>query len=235
VERALLRYSDLVNGFEFDGPVYEAALTLPEEAAPAEHIFEGRLELLGEKEGGQIAILRGELEPEYAYLPEFDFEFVQRDGYLIPRLRGLIIADHPLWNIILEPGRVWLEAGDEGYSRASLPFTLVPKGSNATFNGTLTFLFDDRRVSKVWYQVTQETTTCVRANLWGLLDAAYHPGSVAGAVQIREDYASELAARLPVKPIQALAEDFPGVDVSAFGRGVTPEHMTWYGFVVDSG
>jgi hypothetical protein len=107
------------------------------------------------------------------------------------------------------------------------------KGGNAAFNGTLTFLFDKQRVSKVWYQVTQEITNYTRANLWGLLDAAYHPGSVAGAEHIRADFAAELAARLPVKPIQALAADYPAVDVSAFGRGVTPEHMTWYGFVVN--
>ena len=205
----------LQDGFEAVSPVDESALTMPANAAPAAHVFEGRLELLGEKEGGQIQVLRGELGPEFAYLPEFDFEFVQSDGYLIPVQRGLIIADHPVWNMILEPGRAWQEAGDGGFSRASLPFALVPKGSNSTFNGTLTFLFDDQRISKVWYQVTQETTTYTRANLWGLLDAAYHPGPVAGAEQIRADFAAELAARLPVKPIQALAEDYPGVDISA--------------------
>jgi CubicO group peptidase (beta-lactamase class C family) len=228
-----LRFDSLLNGFDFDGPVDEAALTPPEGAAPPANLFEGRLELLGEKDGGQIQVLRGELEPEHAYLPEFDFAFVGGDGYLIPVRRGLIVGDHPQWNIHLEPGRAWQEAGDGGFSRASLPFALTVKGGNATLNGTLTFLFDDQRVSKVWYQVTQETTTYTRANLWGLLDAVYHPGSVVGADQIRADFAAELAARLPVKPIQALAEDYPGVDVSAFGRGVSPEHMTWYGVVVN--
>jgi len=38
---------------------------------------------------------------------------------------------------------------------------------------------------------------------------------------------------MSVKSIEALAEDYPGVDVSAFGRGVTREHMTWYGVVVN--
>jgi hypothetical protein len=233
VERTWIRFDDLMNGFDFNGPVDEAALTPPDGADQPVQVFEGRLELLGEKEGGQIEILRGEMEAEYAYLPEFDFEFVQSNGYLIPVKRGLIIADHPSWNLILEPGRVWQEAGDDGYSRASLPFALTVKGSNAAFNGTLTFLFNEKGVSKVWYQVTQEITSATRANLWGLLEAVYHPGVVAGAGQIRADFAAELAARLPVKPIQALAEDYPGVDVSAFGSGVTPEHMSWYGFVVN--
>jgi CubicO group peptidase (beta-lactamase class C family) len=231
--RTLLTTNALTNGFAFDGPVDESALTPPDDFAPAAHIFEGRLELLGEKEYGHIEVLRGELGPEYTYLPEFDFEFVQSDSYLIPIRRGNLIADHPIWNIILEPGRVWQEAGDGDFSRASLPFALTVKGGNATFNGTLTFLFNDARVSKVWYQVTQETTTYTRANLWGLLDAAYYPGAVIESEKIQIEFAAELAARVPVKPIEALAEDYPGVDVSAFGRGVTPEHMTWYGVAVN--
>jgi hypothetical protein len=230
--RSLLTYNDLLNGFVAASPVDESALTMPANATPAAHLFEGRLELLGEEAGGQIQVLRGELGPVYAYLPEFDFEFVQSDGYLIPVQRGSIIGDHPKWNIILEPGRVWQETGDGNVSRASFPFALVVKGGNSIFNGTMTFLFDDTRVSKVWYQITQEIGSSTRANFWGLLDASYHPESIQEAERIRADFAAELAARLPVKPIQALAEDFPGVDVSAFGSGVTPEHMSWYGIVV---
>lgn len=232
-KRTFLTVDALINGFKFDGPVGESALTPPENAAPPVHILEGRLELLGENDGGHIQILRGELGQEYSYLPEFDFEFVQDNGYLIPTQRGNIIADHPVWNIILEPGRVWQEDGDDGFSRASLPFALTVKGGNATFNGTLTFLFDDQNISKVWYQITQETTSYPRANLWGLLDAAYHPGTVTGSDKTRANFGVELATRMPVKPIEALADEYPRVDVSAFGRGVTREHMTWYGVTVD--
>jgi len=232
-ERTSLSANDLLNGFAFDGPVDESALTQPEDAISAAYIFEGRLELIGEKDNPHIQMLRGELSPEYAYLPEFDFEFVQDKGYLIPVQRGSIVADHPIWNIILEPGRVWQEPADNGFSRASLPFALTIKGGNATFNGTLTFLFNDQQVSKVWYQITQETTSYTRANLWGLLDGVYHPGAVARAEQIRTDFATELAERMPVKPIQALSDDYTGVNPSAFGSGVTSEHMTWYGLVVN--
>jgi len=231
--RSILTVDALLNGFDAVSPVDEGALTAPADAAPPAHVFEGRLELLGEKEGGQIQVLRGELGPEYAYLPEFGFEFVQGNGTLIPVRRGLIIADHPGWNLLLEPGRVWQETGDGGYSRASFPFTLAPKGDNSSFNGTMTFLFDERSVSKVWYQITQETSFWTRANLWGLIDAAYHPGKVHDAAQIRTDLSRELAARLPTRPIEQLAQEYPGVDISAFGLGVTPEHMTWHGVVVN--
>ena len=231
--RQVLTCDELMHGFKAHSPVEESALAMPVNATPARQVFEGRLELLNEEAGGQIEMLRGELEDGLSYLPEFDFGFVQSEGYLIPVQRGLIIADHPLWNIHLEPGRVWQETGDGDFSRASLPFALTVKGGNATFNGTLTFLFDKQYVSRVWYQVTQETTTYTRANLWGLLEAVYHAEPIAMAAQIRADFAAEVEKRLPVKPIEALADDFPGIDLTAFGRGVTPEHMTWYGLVVN--
>jgi hypothetical protein len=232
VDRSLLTFDDLVNGFDYDSPVDESALTLPAEAAPPVNIFEGRLELIGEDEAGHMQVVRGELDAGYASLPEFDLEFVQSGGYLIPARRGLIITSHPIWNYILEPGRAWQESGDQGYTRASFPFALVVKGGNAAFNGTLTFLFDGQNISKAWYQITQETTTSTRANFWGLLEAAYHPGTIQDAEKIKSDFTEELANRFPTKPIQALAQDYPEVDLSAFGRGVTPEHMTWFGFVI---
>ena len=110
--RTLLTADALTNGFTFDGPVEESALAPPDDSYPPTHTFEGRLELIAEKENGHINVLRGELEPEYTSLPEFDFEFVQDNGDLIPVRRGNLIAEHRVWNIILEPGRVWREEGD---------------------------------------------------------------------------------------------------------------------------
>ncbi len=236
IDRTLLTYDDLMNGFAAVSPIDETALSFPANAAPAAHTFEGRLELQGEDTIGEMTVLRGDPDQaaEVPHLPEFDFEFVQSDdGYLIPVQRGMIIADHPYWNYILGPGHVWQERGDQGYTRASFPFALVWKGSNATLNGTMTFLFDDEGISRVWYQITQETTVSFSADMWGLLDAIYHPGSVADASQIRGAFAQELDDRFPTRPIEQLTEDYPGVDVSAFGRGVSPRSLTWYGFVVN--
>lgn len=234
-DRALLTFDDLMAGFEYTSPVAESALTIPEGATPPKHAFEGRLELVGENLVGEVKVLTGnpDLEPEVPHLPEFDFEFVQRDGYLIPVQRGLIITDHPYWNYLIEPGRVWAESGDQGYSRASFPFALNWKGANAVFNGTMTFLFDEEGVSKVWYQITQEIAIGFRGDLWGLLDAVYTPEPVDGVEKIRMNFAQELANRFPTRPIQALAEDYPGVDIGAFGQGVSKQHLNWYGVVVN--
>jgi hypothetical protein len=230
--RKQLTYDNLMNGFSAKSPVDEAALTIPVDSADPKHIFEGRLELVGEAQDGEIKYLRGgtDVTPN---LPEFDLEFVQQDGYLVPNQRGLIITENDQWNYFIEPGRVWYEAGDGDYSRASFPFALSWKGSNAIHNGTMMFLFNDESVSKVWYQLTQETAIDFRADLWGLLDARYHPGSVTDSDEVKAAFVQELADRYPTKPIESLKQDYPQVDLSAFGQGVTPEAMTWFGFVVD--
>jgi hypothetical protein len=234
VTRRQLTYRDLTEGFQADSPVDDAALALPVGAAPPSHVFEGRLELLDEATSGGMTILAGDEDPSVRHLPEFDHAFIQTpDGYLVPTVRGLIITDNPNWNLILGPGRAWDENGDHGMTRASFPFALVWKDANATLNGTMTFLFDDEHISKVWYQITQETTVTFRADLWGLLDANYDPGPVDGADELRDEFAKEISGRLPSRPIEQLGTDYPDVDVSAFGAGVTPENMTWYGFVVD--
>lgn len=235
VERTTLTYSELMEGFDTVSPVDDGTLALPEDAAHSDHVFEGRLELIGEASHGGYQTVKGssDLDPEAQHIAEFDYEFVQSGSHLIPTERGLVITDHPSWNYILGPGRVWQEVDDQGYSRASFPFALVWKGGNATFNGTMTFLFDEDEISKVWYQVTQETTSSIRANFWGLLDAAYHREPVENADGVRDDFAEELADRFPTKPIEQIIVDYPGADISAFGAGVTPEHMTMYGFVID--
>ncbi|HSF83474.1 MAG TPA: hypothetical protein VLA49_19705 [Anaerolineales bacterium] len=233
-QRSVLPYADLMQGANLFAPVDNAALTIPLEATQPNSIFEGRLELKGEEGSGELEVLRGDpdLAPEVAHLPEFDFEFVQLESYLIPVKRGLIITEHPYWNYMLEPGRVWQEDGDQGYTRASFPFALIWKGSNATFNGVMTFLFNEQSISKVWYQVTQETAISLSLNLWGFLEASYHPGPVAEADKIRQNYREELMERFPHKSIEQLPEDYKGVDTSSFGGGLTPQHLTWYGVVV---
>ncbi len=232
-ERSQLTIDDLMEGFDFGSPIHEFALTIPANAAEPVHIFEGSLELVDETDSGTFQIISGALEPAAGHLPEFNFEFVQQGSYLIPVLRGLIITENPYWNYLIEPGRVWQEENDQGYSRASFPFGITWKGSNAIMNGTMSFLFDENEISKVWYQITQETTIGLSADFWGLLEAKYHLEPVADSDKIKAAFTQELDQRFLTKSIEALVEDYPGVDLSAFGNGITPKHMTWYGFVIN--
>ncbi|MCJ7695191.1 MAG: beta-lactamase family protein [Anaerolineaceae bacterium] len=231
--RSILTYSDLITGFNPLGILGEAAVTIPEDATPSPHTFEGYLELLDESTNGEAEVYSGSFPEKYKHLPEFNFAFVKWKDYLIPVQRGLIISNASTYNFILEPGRIWQESEDQSWSRASLPFSLVFKGNNSMLSGTLTFLFNGQTVSKAWYQITQEVTTNTKADLWGLLDAEYHAASLPNADNVRQSFQAELANRFPTQPISDLAGLYPDIDLSAFGSGVPPQHMAWYGVIVD--
>jgi len=240
VTRTLLTYNDLFNGSS-TAPVDDSAFALPANAAMPDHIFEGRLELTGEATGGGFSEIKdtyrytGSGDNPRKHLPEFSFEFVQNGSHLIPVTQGLYYSGHPYWNYIIGPGRMWKENSDNGYSRASFPFALVQRNANCTHNGVMTFLFDNSGISKVRYQITQETCVYYKINMWGQLNATYSAYSVPNAATLKANHATEVGNRLPTKPISALASDYPGsgVNVSVFGSGVTPAHMTYYGVIIN--
>jgi len=169
-------------------------------------------------------------------LPPFDFEFVQDGEYLIPVKRGAIPSQHPYWEFILEPGRVWQESTDEGFSRASLPFSLQQRNANCTHNGMLTFLFKSSgEVSRVAFQVASETCLYLKFDLRGIIEASYSPYNVVGAASIRGNYQKEVDGRMPVKSIEQLENDYPGIDTRQFSNSKSDDskHVSIYGFVVD--
>jgi hypothetical protein len=235
--RTLLTYDDLMHGSSM-APIDNVAFAFPDQAALPSHVFEGRLELLGEAVNGEFQEIRDDYHysdnPERRHLPEFDFEFIQDGSYLIPTRQGLLITGHPYWNVILGPGRAWQENGDHGYTRLSFPFTLVERNANCTHNGVMAFLFDGERVSNVRYQVTQETCLYFKFNMWGQLAATYKPETVPKAEAIKANHAAEIANRMLTKPIAALAADYPdsGVSVDRLTPGINAQHLTTYGLMI---
>ena len=185
VARALLTYGDLFSTVKPATPVNEAAFALSANAAPPAHFLEGRLELISSERNSIFEKLRDDFnylgtrkDVNWDQLPKFSFDFVQNGSHLIPVRQGLVITGHPAWNYVVGPGRAWQEEGDHGYSRASFPFTLVQRNQNCTHNGVMTFLFTDGKrnnISKIRYQITQETCLYFKFNLWGQVSATYTP------------------------------------------------------------
>lgn len=209
---------------------------LPAGAANPTNTFQGRLTLYGEATSGSATEVGGNnnlpLYSQAAHLPEFEFDFVQHGTHFIPATRGKIIGTHPSWSLILEPGRVWNENSDNGYSRVAFPFALQERGNDCMWNGVMTFLFkDDGSVSDLAYQIASETCYYLKVNFWGRLDALYTPAAVSGAATIKSNYEAEVARRMPVKAISALATDYPGSNVitANIGSDITSQHMTSYG------
>ncbi len=218
---------------------------VPTNAAAPSQTFEGRLKLSDVASGGGAQILRDDFGDDKAgnspwrHLPAFHFQFVQSGSYLIPDRQGLVITGNAAWNYIVGPGRVWREKSDHGYMRASFPFALVERNQNCVHNGEMTFLFNRAlrpNISKVRYQVTQETCLYFKLNLWGQLAASYTPGRVENSQALKTAQADEVANRLPTKPFSALAADHPhsGIDLANFTSGFkSPSDITTYGLLID--
>ncbi|SHH95483.1 choice-of-anchor D domain-containing protein [Ferrimonas marina] len=240
VSRSLLSYATLTSGSA--ALVNTSAHALPSAAAHPSNTFEGRLELFGEATSGGFDELKdsfrytGNSDTTRKHLPEFDFEFVQTGSHLVPAQRGNIASSHPEWEYILEAGRVWDENGDNGYSRAVLPFSLHQKNANCQHNGLMSFLFkDDGSVSDVHYQIASETCLYFQFDMWGQLSASYTPGAVTNADALKADHQAQELSQMPTKPISELAVDYPGTDYTQFGSSseTDPNYMTLYGFVID--
>jgi hypothetical protein len=242
VARSQLGFATLMNGADPGALLDFAHYTLPAGAAMPGNHFEGRLTLSGEAGGGgfteHVDSFRytGSQDSPLKHLPEFDFELVQTGSHIFPVRRDSVPGSHPHWEYVLSPGRVWDEAGDNGYSRVALPFALQQKNANCMHNGVLTFVFkDDGSVSKVAYQIASETCLYFKADLWGLLAADYAPSAVADAAALAADYRAEVAGRMPARPLSALAQDYPGTDPAKFAapNGKDPQHVSLVGFVID--
>ena len=235
-------YDELTNAAVAPSPADMLAFAPPANAKPPSNIFRGMLSLGAERTGTTMHVLTDQYGDSTAnggaagHLPAFDFAFVQSGVSLIPVRRGAIPANHPEWEFILEPGRVWDETADHGLTRAAVPFALEERNANCMHNGVLTFLFGKNgKVSDVAWQIGSEACIYFKFDMWGRAAATYRPGQVADASRIAADYAQEVAHRLPTRPIETLAHDFPGADSSNFGSaGVVPaSDIALYGLVAN--
>jgi hypothetical protein len=244
VSRTLITYKEIFSDENVQSPVHDSAFALPQNASMPSEKFEGRLELLNTANSGGFALVHKEFEysgdlSSWMHLPAFSFEFLQNGSHLIPVKQGLIFTGSPAWNYIIGPGRVWKENSDSGYSRASFPFALVERNQNCVHNGQMMFLFSNKkspRISRLRYQVTQETCRYLKFDLWGQVAAAYSYYRVANNKQLKKEHAGEVSARVPYKPFAALVKDFPnsGVDLTGFLRTVKfPKDITTYGLYID--
>ncbi len=169
---------------------------------------------------------------------DFSYRFVQDGDALVPVRRGAIPGRHGWWEVILEPGRVWSEAGDHGLARAAIPFSLQEKNANCTHNGVLMFLFGaDGSVSRTAMQIAGETCRYLHVDLWALLDTRYRPAppvgrtGCAGCAAALVAYRTERAARPLNRNLAQLHADHPELDIGALAIGAAGA-STVHGLVV---
>jgi len=207
-----------------------------------------------------------DIETRKAFFPSLEIQFFLDGGNLIPTQRGIIFPtteeswadtsvdtlnmseeDLGLYSnmqdvhggnsgVIIGPGKVWSEPADQGYSRASFPFTLVDWAHNGSRNGIATFLYDDNNVSSLRMQIIQEAVPWSMLDMWGQVPMAYLPHNIKDKANIASRFAVELARKLPMKTWAELNESRPALASKVTeiqhqqGRA---EGISIAGFVVD--
>ena len=144
------------------------------DAEPAKHALAVRLQLHESPMLSNEAHLSSQ---DYAgrradLFPAVALDLVCDEGELVPLKRDLVRAlkGNSYWDITLSPGKVWSEPGDGGFSRALIPFQLSNILENDTHHGLGTFLFDDKKVTGVRFQIAIQTKTFVvpgEFDAWG--------------------------------------------------------------------
>lgn len=229
----------LAGDARFTAPAGLGEHAMPAGSQPAQAEFRGRLRFTvaaGDAQSRLVADRWKIATPDRAWSvpPAFDFGFVSVDGHLVPVERGIVAGDGDWWDWIVGPGRTWQD-GDSGWSRASVPFALIERNANCIHNGVLSFRFrGESEVSRVAWQVSHETCWYFQFDAWGTAAATRLPNAGIDVAAVAGAFRSETARRLPVRPVEALADDFPGLDPGSFGstKDIPPEEMTAFGVLL---
>src|SRR4029453_13382460 len=208
----LLATERLASTWAGDGPVHNDYFMPMAAAAPARHTLRGSLGMSVFKLSGAHQGCTGLPSPALA----FAAAFFTHGEHLVPVVRTIVWSSDGRFGIILSPGRVWSEPGDQGLSRASFPFVIVNPIDNSTHNGLASFVFDDTRVSHLRVQITQETARWSRDDYWGQVPLTYTPDAIADEARLRAEFDLERRLETPIKPWSALPATTPSPWFDAF-------------------
>ena len=190
-----------------DDPVHNDYFkVIGSKVGPAHHTFQGRIKVGNSRVLGRPAGNQG--YRDYPNFPEVTLEFFTLGDELIPRERHTLITRGTSWDLILEPGRIWSEASDNGWSRAAFPFSLIDKQSNLLRNGLASFVYTSDEMSAIRFQITKESSHVGQLDLWGIANAGYTPHAPAELDTWIDAYQTEVSNRIDISPWSELESRF---------------------------
>ena len=164
------------------------------------------------------------------------------DGTLVPLERGEMVLESAAgktpsyWNLIPQFGRVWREPGDGEWSRAAFPLMLVNDTENHAHQGLATFLYRENEVSALRMQFVQQNAPYLLSpycQFWGVTRATLQPLDGTLRTEAARAAQTELAARLPARPLAELRQHLPPGTLDGFGGPVLPEWQVALGLFHD--
>jgi len=167
------------------------------------------------------------------YFPGFTVDFFTQGRDLVPASREIVLkfSDRSYWRIVISPGTVWFEPDDSDMSRASFPFTLVNERFNVAHNGLATFAYNERRVSSLFFQVTQETSPTSQGDFWGSAATNYAPHPLKNKSALAARFAEEERRQIPILPFSALAKNADPKLLETFTGGIENEEISATGLI----
>jgi CubicO group peptidase (beta-lactamase class C family) len=173
--------------------------------------------------------------PAEDLFPEFSADFIADDGELIPLQRGLIDTRSGTddgWDVIVGAGRVWREAEDRQWNRASFPLTLTDRYVGSVRNCVATFAYLSDTMSNVYVQCSQETADADDGQLGDIrvmVPAEYTPKGMPQTDQIVDRYLKWRSRRIAVVPLSTI--DTQGEVADYFNRSFRTNASTSMGAV----
>ena len=171
--------------------------------------------------------------------PQIALRLASDAGNLIPLDRDLLRSGNKnsYWDITLSPGKVWSEPADGEWSRAALPFQLCNVFENDTHHGVATFLYDDKNISVIFFQIVAETKTFLcppNLQAWGWLQARCSLLGEKETTTTIGNFQTELRDQLPNEPITHLLSDHTREHFERIETGFGNDSTLVFGLVIDN-
>jgi len=162
------------------------------------------------------------------FFPAVTLTFTTVDGDLVPATEevirvGSLPGGHSYWDIIVQPGQVWSEPRDHGWSRAAFPFSLVHTLEGETHHGIATFLYQGKRVSAVRYQIVQQTTPGHIETYFtaaGVAPAHFEAARNADFAALAREHRAVLRDAIVIKPWSDLERQVGAATLAGFADGL---------------
>ncbi len=224
----------LTPNYTEDGPVNHVFFLPMGDSGSALHELEGTLTVPEFKMFDTVPVNQVK-HSSLGYFPGFSAEFFTYEDSLVPVQREIILRSgkKSFWRLILSPGKVWSETGDDGMSRASFPFALVAEDTSETHNGVATFVFNDVQVSSFRFQVTQETAAWRQVDYWGQSPMDYLPGLLEDRETLMIQFEEELSHQIPVRPWSDLEEKYDLQLLDTFNGDILPSSLSTSGLILN--